>query len=156
MAPDTTISLPRTELWNFPRDPGGRFLVGLLRALTRSCPYCGSPGIFKDYFTLRDQCPTCGVTFEREEGYFLGGYAVNIVVAEFLALAIALVAILMTDLRHAEVIWQVFVAVALAALLPILFFPYSRGAWMALDLAFHPPGPVVERHLRGDFTNRDL
>lgn len=122
--------------------------------MTRSCPYCGGPGIFSGYFTLRDRCPTCGVAFEREEGYFLGGYAINMVVAEFLALAIALIAILGTSLRDAETIRQILVAVALAALLPILFFPYSRGAWMALDLAFHPPGPVVERQLHGGLTEK--
>ncbi len=115
----------------------------------RSCPYCGNGGVFRDFFTLRESCPTCGVTFEREEGYFLGGYAINMIVAESLALAIALVAILMTGLRHAEVIWQVLVAVSLATLLPIIFFPYSRGVWMALDLAFHPPGPGVDHQIRG-------
>jgi hypothetical protein len=89
------------------------------------------------------------VRFEREEGYFLGGYAINMVVAESLALALALVAILLTPLRDMEVIWQVLVAVGLAAILPVLFFPYSRGLWMALDLTLHPPGPQIERQLRG-------
>ena len=75
--------------------------------------------------------------------------AINMVVAETLALALALAAILLTPLRDMDVIWQVAVAIALAALLPILFFPYSRGLWMALDLTLHPPGPEIERQLRG-------
>ena len=143
----------RTDLWNLPEDDGKRFLAGLGRALTRRCPYCGNPAIYSNYLTLRERCPTCGVVFEREEGYFLGGYAINMIVAEFLALGLALVLILNTGLRHADVIWQVLVAVLLATVIPILFFPYSRGVWMALDLTFHPPREAIERQLRGNLEH---
>jgi uncharacterized protein (DUF983 family) len=141
------------ELWDLPRDKRARFLLGLRRALTRRCPYCGSPGIYSGYFTLRERCPTCGVVFEREEGYFLGAYAVNLIVAEFLGIGIAIFLILRTDLRHMDVMWQVLVAMLLAGGLPILFFPYSRGIWMALDLTLHPPGEVIERQLRGNLSH---
>ncbi len=82
---------PRTELWDLPRDTWNRFLVTMRRALTRRCPYCGSPGIYDGYFALRERCPRCGVRFEREEGYFLGAYALNLIVAEFLGLGLAIV-----------------------------------------------------------------
>ena len=146
---ETGSAVTRIELWSLPADGGARFRLGVWRALKRKCPYCGGSGIFSSYLTLRETCPTCGVRFEREDGYFLGGYAINMVVAESLALALALVTILLTPLRNMDVIWQILVAVGLAALLPILFFPYSRGLWMALDLALHPPGPQIERQLRG-------
>lgn len=93
--------------------------------------------------------------FEREDGYFLGGYAINMVVAESLALALALIAILLTPLRDMDVLWQVVVAVGLATLLPILFFPYSRGLWMALDLTLHPPGTRGDHQLRGVIDRED-
>jgi hypothetical protein len=32
-----------------------------------------SPGIFANWFSLRESCPNCGAVFVREEGYFLGG-----------------------------------------------------------------------------------
>ena len=67
---------PRTELWNLPRDTWNRFLVTMRRALTRRCPYCGSP-VSTTATALRERCPRCGVRFEREEGYFLGAYALN-------------------------------------------------------------------------------
>ena len=70
------------------------------RALSRRCPYCGSPGIYDGYFALRERCPRCGVRFEREEGYFLGAYALNLIVAEFLGLGLAIFLIFKTDLRH--------------------------------------------------------
>jgi uncharacterized protein (DUF983 family) len=124
------------------------------RAFTRRCPYCGSRGIYDGYLALRAACPTCGVTFEREEGYFLGAYALNLIVAEFLGLGLALLLIFRTGLRHVDLIWQEVVAVALAVGFPLLFFPYSRTVWIAMDLVFHPPGPGPERQLRREHVHQ--
>ena len=126
----------------------------LRRALSRRCPYCGAPGIFASYFGLRESCPVCGVRFEREEGYFLGGYALNLVVSEIIGLGLALALIFGTALRNADLIWQEAIAVALAVAFPLLLFPYSRTVWMAMDLTFHPPEQIVERTMRGEMGER--
>jgi uncharacterized protein (DUF983 family) len=118
------------------------------RAFTRRCPYCGGGGIYKGYFELRESCPTCGVRFEREEGYFLGAYALNLVVAEILGLGLAILLIFKTGLRDAGLLWQEVVAVALAVAFPLLFFPFSRTVWIAMDLVFHPPRGAPDRELR--------
>jgi hypothetical protein len=94
------------------------------------------------------------VTFEREEGYFLGAYAVNLIVALFLGLGLALLLLFRTDLRHLDLIWQEVIAVGLAVALPVLFFPYSRLLWIAMDLVFHPPRDDPERQLRGAQVGR--
>jgi len=125
------------------------------RAITRRCPYCGSPGIYDGYFALREQCPRCGVRFEREEGYFLGAYALNLIVAEFVGLGLAIILIFKTDLRDLQLIWQELIAVTLAIAFPVAFFPYSRTVWIAMDLAFHPLWHGSERHLRGTIVERD-
>ena len=124
------------------------------RALSRRCPYCGSPGIYEGYFGLRPRCPTCNVKFEREEGYFLGAYALNLVVAELMGLGLAIYLIFKTDLRHLDLIWQEAIAVALAVAFPVILFPYSRTVWIALDLVFHPPGRDPEQQLRGTIAER--
>jgi uncharacterized protein (DUF983 family) len=129
--------------------------VTMRRALTRRCPYCGGSGVFDWYFALRERCPRCGVRFEREEGYFLGGYALNLVVAESLALGLALVLIFRTEARHLPLLWQEVIAVALAIAFPVVLFPLSRTVWIAMDLVFHPPGHAPERQLRGTLTKRD-
>jgi uncharacterized protein (DUF983 family) len=146
---------PRTDLWNLPRDTWKRFLVTMRRALTRRCPYCGSPGIYESYFALRERCPRCGVRFEREEGYFLGAYALNLIAAEFIGLGLAIFLIFKTDLRHLSLVWQEVIAVALAIAFPVTFFPFSRTVWIAMDLIFHPPGQTAERQLRGTLSDRD-
>ena len=143
----------RTELWDLPRDTWNRFLVTMRRALTRRCPYCGSCGVYDGYFALRETCPRCTVQFEREEGYFLGAYGLNLIVAEFLGLGLAIFLIFKTDLRHLQLIWQELIAVALAIAFPVTLFPFSRTVWIAMDLVFHPPGSGAERQLRG--TVRD-
>ena len=122
--------------------------------MTRRCHYCAGAGIFDGYFALRETCPTCGVRFEREEGYFLGAYALNLIVAEFLGLGLAILLIFKTSLRDAGLLPQEAVAVALAVLFPVLFFPYSRTIWIALDLVLHPPRDGEVRQKRGSQARR--
>ena len=134
-----------------PARGGRRLAVLLARALHRRCPYCGSPGIFAGWFSLRERCPTCGVAFEREDGYFLGAYAVNLLIAEFLGMGLAVLLLVGTDLPLRSL---VAVAAVAAVGLPILFFPYARTLWMALDLLLDPPERQAERRLRGGEVRR--
>jgi uncharacterized protein (DUF983 family) len=155
---DETLSseqAPQTDLWDLPRDTWNRFVVTMHRALGRRCPYCASPGIFDGYFALREHCPRCGVRFEREEGYFLGAYALNLIVAEFFGLGLAILLIFKTDLRDLPLVWQEVIAVALAIAFPVALFPFSRTVWIAMDLIFHPPVRGSERQLRIRLTGRD-
>ena len=142
-------------MWDLPRGTWNRFLTAMGRAFTRRCPYCGGPGVYEGYFALRERCPRCEVHFEREEGYFLGAYALNLVVAEFLGLGLAIFLIFQTDLRHLDLIWQELIAVGLAIAFPVALFPFSRTVWIAMDLTFHPPGRTTERQLRGTLAGRD-
>ena len=134
---------------DLPRRDAARFRVLAGRALTRRCPYCGAGGIFSGWFSLRERCPDCGVSFEREEGYFLGAYALNLIVAEIVGLGAALYLIFGTRLSRLDLIWQEVIAVSFAVGLPLLFFSFSRTAWIALDLLLNPPKATPERHLRG-------
>jgi uncharacterized protein (DUF983 family) len=147
--------IARAELWELPQGAWDRFLATMRRALTRRCPYCGNPGIFETYFALRERCPRCGVRFEREEGYFLGAYALNLIVAELLGVGLAIVLLFRTELRHLPLIWQEVIAVALAILFPVALFPFSRTVWIAMDLVFHLPGLDSDPQLRGRLTERD-
>jgi uncharacterized protein (DUF983 family) len=121
--------------------PRLRTLLG--RALMRRCPLCGTGGIFKNWWSLRDACPRCGHRFEREEGYFLGAYAVNLIAAEFLTVAVLVALFVWTDVSWVAI---EAIVIPLAVGLPILFFPYSRTLWMAIDLMADPA--VNERQLR--------
>jgi uncharacterized protein (DUF983 family) len=143
-----------TRSWDIPRQPGRRAGVVLGRALRRRCPYCGGSGIFAGWWTLRQRCPSCQVQFNREDGYFLGAYALNLVFAEILGLGLALYLLFGTDLRDLPLGWQMVIAGGLAVAFPILLFPYSRTIWIALDLMLNPPGDDPERYLRGHDMQR--
>jgi uncharacterized protein (DUF983 family) len=130
---------------NLPQKGWPRMRTLVWRALRRRCPNCGSTGIFANWFSLKEQCPTCGAVFVREEGYFLGAYALNLIVAEFIGLGVVLVILFNLDLSLWE---QEVIAVGAAVALPVLFFPFARTLWMALDLYIDPE--TSERRLRGE------
>jgi uncharacterized protein (DUF983 family) len=118
------------------------------RALLLRCPRCGGRNVMRNWFNLKEQCPSCGLVFNRGESgdYWLGGYTINFLVAEFTAVILTVILVIAT---LPDVPWGVvgFTALAAAALLPVLFFPFSRTLWLALDLSARPT-------LRGDRPRR--
>jgi uncharacterized protein (DUF983 family) len=112
-----------------------RLQVLLARAIRRQCPECGGGDIFSGWLTIKDACPHCGYVFAREGGYFLGAYALNLIVAEFIPVALMIGLLIWSDLD-----WVVLelILIPLAVLLPFVFFPFARTFWMALDEFFTP------------------
>lgn len=95
--------------------------------------------MFTSWFTMADRCPVCRLRFERENDFFLGAYVVNLGITEGLLLlglfGYILAAVNDPDLPVAPV---VVVALVLAVLGPLAFFPFSRTIWSAIDLAMRP------------------
>ena len=117
------------------------------RALRLRCPLCGGRPLFDHWLRIRPACPRCGLKTDRGEAdAFIGGYTVNFVTAEVTAAAAMVVALLLT---WPEVPWRAltFGGVTLMIVLPVLFHPFSRTLWLALDLTFRAPH-------EGDFTVR--
>jgi len=134
-----------TSLRNLPPRGWPRLRTLLARALTRRCPQCGVRGIFRNYWSLRDRCPRCAYRFDREEGYFLGAYAINLLAAEFITIALLVYFLVRTD--YSWVVLEL-IFIPMAVILPILFFPYSRMLWMTIYLMVDPN--AAESHLRHD------
>ena len=105
------------------------------RGATLRCPRCGSGHLFRRYFTLQPDCPRCALHFEREEGYWVGALAVNIamVMAIFV---VAFVVILVATVPEVPVGPSLAVLVPVMVFGPILFYPFSKTLWMALDYGF--------------------
>jgi uncharacterized protein (DUF983 family) len=137
------MSTPVTSLpVDLPGAAPKRALVTLKRGLLRHCPYCGGDGIFKSYFTLKDRCPHCNTLFAYEDGYFLGSYAINIILMMFIGIAMTFALIAWTDL---SVLQMQITGVAIVIILPILIYPLCSMLWMCLDLVVHPPGDFSGR-----------
>ncbi len=99
------------------------------------CPRCGGGGLFERWFRMLPRCPTCGLEFEREEGYWTGAVMVNLAVTEAIFVVVFLAMVLATA---PDVQWTTVLVVVVAAnvAVPILFYPFSRTMWLAGDLAF--------------------
>jgi hypothetical protein len=86
-----------------------------------------------------DRCPRCRYTFAREEGFFLGAFVINFgaTLAGLALIMGALIAVLATGGAHGAIV-AVAVAAALEAIVvPVVFYPFSKTLWSAIDLVMH-------------------
>jgi uncharacterized protein (DUF983 family) len=102
---------------------------------TRRCPRCGAGHLFRGYFQLVPDCPRCGLHFEREAGYFAGALAINIVCVGGL-FAIVFVALLAATIPEIPVVPILVILVPIVVIGPIVWYPFSKTLWMAVDRAF--------------------
>lgn len=111
----------------------------LRRGLIKRCPRCGGGRLFRTWWSIRDRCPTCGLRFAREEGYFTGVYLVNFAfVLTVLFLYSMGFAIWIGSNPGASLVPVLVVGVVIAIVLPVGFYPFARTLWAALDLAMTP------------------
>jgi uncharacterized protein (DUF983 family) len=108
------------------------------RAVRLRCPNCGGGPVFDSWFRMRTRCPVCRLPLERaEQGYQVGAYMFNIIAAE-LAFAAVFVGTLVATWPSPPWDALLYGGVALMAVLPILFFPFSKTLFLAFDLVFRP------------------
>ncbi|MGQ0678414.1 MAG: DUF983 domain-containing protein [Actinomycetota bacterium] len=105
--------------------------------MTKSCPVCGSRGLFRSWFELKSHCPGCAHQFSQEEGFYIGAFALNIVIAEgLLLLCIGTYIVISAGNPSVDLpVGPFALAAVLAAVAgPIIFYPFSRTLWIAIDL----------------------
>lgn len=112
----------------------------VLRGLLRRCPLCGSRGIFTSWYHQRDRCPVCNYPTTRVEDQWIGSLGMNIIVSFALLFATIAVGFAVTY-PDPPVGVLLTIAVVVAAVFPVAFFPISRSLWSAIDLAMRPPEP---------------
>lgn len=113
------------------------------RGAARRCPRCGARGVFASFFDLRERCPGCGLGFEREHGYWLGAMIINLAVTEGLFGIVFVGGMVVT---WPDVPWTglLVAALVLNAVVPVVFYPWSKTLWLAVDLCFNPPSVSEE------------
>lgn len=110
------------------------------RALRRRCPSCGNGRIFQGWFRMRERCPGCDLHLERNEsGYLVGSFMFNIAAAEIIGLGVVLA---VAALTWPTPPWDLLTygGAGLMAVLPILFYPFAKTLFLAIDLIVRPPG----------------
>ncbi|MDQ4132474.1 MAG: DUF983 domain-containing protein [Actinomycetota bacterium] len=120
-----------------PRPSAGRMVA---RGLAKRCAVCGQGHLFTGWFRMVERCPRCGYRFEREEGFFLGAYVINLAITEGLLLVLGMIPaiILLASNPDAPLAPIMIAAFAAAVLGPVLFYPWSRTIWVAIDLIIRP------------------
>ena len=121
--------------WEPGQIPTGRSAIAGI--LGRRCSRCREGHIFRSTWVMFEDCPNCGLDFDRgEPGYFTGAMYVSY------ALVIPVVALL-TLIEHLIMPeWSLFRLVVLASLICLpstpLIWQYSRVIWIYFDRYFDP------------------
>jgi uncharacterized protein (DUF983 family) len=102
---------------------------------TRRCARCGAGHLFRNYLTMVPDCPNCGLHFERESGYWAGALAVNMMATGGL-FAIVFVALLVATVPNIPVLPIIIVLLPIALFGPVVYYPFSKTVWVAIDRAF--------------------
>jgi uncharacterized protein (DUF983 family) len=115
-------------------------ITALVRGATRRCPRCGGGKLFASWFRIRARCPRCGLRLEREEGGFLGAMTLNygVTAAAWLVL---LVVWLVLDLPDVHVALLTIASIGVAIVVPLVFWPFSKSAWAAVDYLVYRTDP---------------
>ena len=112
-------------------------LSSILRQL---CPRCRSARIFRSsvywgFPKMNNQCPDCGLHFNREPGYFLGAMYISYGLALALICGFGAVLWTVTHWRVEKVaIWAIVLFLPFAPMLTYL----SRVLWIYVDQTFDP------------------
>lgn len=104
---------------------------------------------------MAENCPGCGMRFEREEGFFLGVYFFNIVITQLAMVAYVAIAFALT-LPDAPLAPILAGAVGIAVGVPFLCYPLSRTLWSAVHLMMQPLEPSEQAEAAATrFTSED-
>lgn len=111
----------------------------LKRGIAKRCPRCGGRGVYDSWFRMKDRCPRCGLLFEREPGFFVGAYLINFAITEGLLFVLVMGFVFWKNARpDAGVAGPVAVALVIGIGAPLLFYPFSRTIWSAIDIGMTP------------------
>lgn len=106
------------------------------RAVRLRCARCGGGSIFRSFGELTEHCPTCGLRFERESGYWVGSMIIN--------MALTLLTFFATFGLGLALTWPdppwtplTVVVVVVTGLAPIVLHRWSRTLWMAIEMSYH-------------------
>jgi len=108
-------------------------MASMLRAawvgMQLRCPACGEGRISRGLTTMNQSCPQCGVTFERDEGDFLGAMVVAYSITSVLVGVGIYVVAVTTDLPVTGhlILWTVF-----AGLFLLLTYRNMKGIWLGI------------------------
>jgi hypothetical protein len=97
-----------------------------------------------------ERCPRCGLRFQRIEGHWSGDLGINTIVS-FGALFVTLIVGFAVTYPDVPGLLLFVLAVSVALVMPLVFYPFSKTLWLAIDLMMRPlePGEVNAEYTVG-------
>lgn len=89
---------------------------------------------------MAENCPRCGLHFERIEGHWIGAIGINTIIS-FAVLGIVVITGVVTTYPDGSTLMLVLIAVGAAVIGPTLFYPMSKTLWTAIDISMRPLEP---------------
>lgn len=96
---------------------------------------CGEGRLFRGWFKMHESCGHCGISFEREPGFFLGSIYFNYGLTA-LVVAIAYPLLLFNKVVSENALMGIMLA--FVVLFPMWFFRYARSLWLGFDQLWDP------------------
>ncbi len=94
------------------------------------CPSCERAPVFRSFLSMNRECPSCGIAFEKESGYFIGAMIASYFLGVFLAFPVLLGLIFFA---RAGTALSIGATAVLILLLQPLLFRYSRLLWIQIE-----------------------
>lgn len=109
----------------------------IARGIRKRCPHCGGSDLFTRWWTMRRNCPTCGLKFDRDAGYGTGAMIVNTAatIGTFLVVFVGIMVATWPDVPWTAAL---VITIVVNTIVPIVFYPWSKTIFLGLDLAVRP------------------
>ena len=102
--------------------------------LLRRCSHCHKGKIFHSFWHMNEDCPECGIHFEREQGYWMMSIFISYVVYGVILAPLSL--ILYFQQVPGKTLFLILGTVIVVLALPV--FIYARVIWLYVDELLDP------------------
>jgi uncharacterized protein (DUF983 family) len=118
------------------------FRSAIRGALRLRCPYCQQGCVLARWPNkIFPECSRCGLSFFREQGYYIGGMIITYGLTLMIVIPVFLVSLLLPDLKTVSDNGRFALWVLFGVPLSVLLMPYSYSLWLQLDFWLEPWKP---------------
>jgi uncharacterized protein (DUF983 family) len=110
------------------------------------CPYCREGRVLARWPNkIFPACSSCGLSFFREQGYYIGGMVITYGLTLGVVIPIFLVSLLLPDLSIVSDNARFALWILFAVPLSFLLMPYAYSLWLHFDYWLEPWPPPTRR-----------